>query len=126
MRLSVKIIKSQTKILFIVSILFCGIALSQANAQSSRSVPAVLEVPFAPIPVKAMDKTNLAYELHITNFSRTNLTLTGVEVLAHDARATSLASYRDAELLKRLVVISPNADCRRKMSSAADSERLCF
>lgn len=44
-----------------------------------------MEVPFAPIPVKAMDKMNLAYELHITNFSRTDIVLTGVEVVADDA-----------------------------------------
>jgi murein DD-endopeptidase MepM/ murein hydrolase activator NlpD len=83
-----------------------GIALSQANAQSSMPSPAVLEVPFAPIPVKAMDKINLVYELHVTNFSRANLPLMGLEVLADDARVTSLASYRDADLRGRLELIS--------------------
>jgi len=111
----VKTIKLQTKLLFIVFImLVCGAGLSLTNAQSSRPVPAVMEVPFAPIPVKAMDKINSAYELHITNFSRTNLTLMGVEVLADDVRTISLASYRDTELLKRLIVISPNADSPEK------------
>jgi hypothetical protein len=123
----VKTIKLQTKLLFIVFImLVCGACLSRTNAQSSRPVPAVLEVPFAPIPVKAMDKTNLAYELHITNFSRTNLVLTAVEVLADDAQKTSLASYRDAELLKRLVVISPNADSPEKNLLGGGQRAIVF
>ncbi len=122
-----KTIKLQTKLLFIVFImLVCGACLSRTNAQSSRPVPAVLEVPFAPIPVKAMDKTNLAYELHITNFSRTNLVLTAVEVLADDAQKTSLASYRDAELLKRLVVISPNADSPEKNLLGGGQRAIVF
>jgi murein DD-endopeptidase MepM/ murein hydrolase activator NlpD len=105
-----KPISSEIKLLFFVGVLLvCITGLTQTNAQSTKPVPAVLDVPFAPIPVKAMDKMNLAYELHITNFSRTNLVLTGVEVLADDAPKTSLVSYRDAELLKRLIVISPAA-----------------
>jgi murein DD-endopeptidase MepM/ murein hydrolase activator NlpD len=123
----VKTIKSQIRLLFIVGIAFvCGINLSEANAQSSRPVPAVMEVPFAPIPVKAMDKINLAYELHITNFSRTNLTLMGVEVLADDVPRTSLANYRDAELLKRLLVISPNADSPEKNVIGGGQRAIVF
>ncbi len=122
-----KTIKLQTKLLFIVFImLVCGAGLSRTNAQSARPVPAVMDVPFAPIPVKAMDKTNLAYELHITNFSRTNLVLTAVEVLADDAQKTSLASYRDAELLKRLVVISPNADSPEKNVIGGGQRAIVF
>ena len=103
-----KSISSQIKLLFIAGILVVSVTgLTRTSAQSAKPVPAVLEVPFAPIPVKAMDKMNLAYELHITNFSRTNLVLTGVEVLADEAKKTLLASYRDAELLRRLIVISP-------------------
>ncbi len=122
-----KTIESQIKLLFIIGIaLVCGISLSRASAQSAKPVPAVMEVPFAPIPVKAMDKMNLAYELHITNFSRTNLTLMGVEVLADDARATSLATYRDAELLKRLVVINPNADAQEKNVIGGGQRAIVF
>jgi hypothetical protein len=123
----VKTIKSQIKLLFIVGIiLVCGTGLTRTNAQSARPVPAVLEVPFAPIPVKAMDKMNLAYELHITNFSRTILTLTGVEVLADDAQKTSLANYRDAELLKRLIVISPAADSQEKNVIGGGQRAIVF
>jgi hypothetical protein len=84
-----KSISSQIKLLFIAGILVVSVTgLTRTSAQSAKPVPAVLEVPFAPIPVKAMDKMNLAYELHITNFSRTNLVLTGVEVLADEAKKT--------------------------------------
>jgi murein DD-endopeptidase MepM/ murein hydrolase activator NlpD len=96
------------------------------KAQSAKPVPAVLEVPFAPIPVKAMDKMNLAYELHITNFSRTNLVLTGVEVLSDDAQKTSLANYRDAELVKRLIVISPAADSQEKNVIGGGQRAIAF
>jgi murein DD-endopeptidase len=83
--------------------------LSRAKAQTSVSCPAVLEVPCAPIPVKALGRIHLVYELHVTNFSRANLTLMGLEVLADDTRATSLASYRGADLLRRLAVIRGSA-----------------
>lgn len=128
MRLSMKTISSQIKLLFIAGmLLICVTGLTQVKAQSAKPVPAVLEVPFAPIPVKAMDKMNLAYELHITNFSRTNLVLTGVEVLADDARKTSLASYRDAELLKRLIVISPAAaDSQEKNVIGGGQRAIAF
>jgi hypothetical protein len=73
-----------------------------------------------------MDKMNLAYELHITNFSRMNLVLTGVEVLADDAPKTSLVSYRDAELLRRLVVISPAADSQEKNVIGGGQRAIVF
>ncbi len=123
----VKTIKLQLKLLFIVSaVLISGIGLIQANAQSTKPVPAVMEVPFAPIPVKAMDKMNFVYELHITNFSRTNLVLTGVEILSGDARAASLANYRDAELLKRLVVITGTADTQEKNVIGGGQRAIVF
>lgn len=91
-----------------------GTALGQASTQSSVPSPAVLEVPFAPIPVRALDNIYLLYELHVTNFSRADLTLIGLEVLADDARATSLASYRDSDLRGRLAVISGSAEAEEK------------
>ena len=108
-------VKLQIKLSYlIILILTYSISLTFANAQSAKPIPAVLEVPFAPIPVKAMNKVNLVYELHITNFSQSNLVLTGVEVLADDAPKTSLANYREAELLKRLVVINATTDSEEK------------
>lgn len=128
MKYSIGAFNLQIKLSFFIGImLICGMYSAQANAQSSQPVPAVMDVPFAPIPVKAMDKTNLAYELHITNFSRANLVLTGVEVLSGDAvQAASLASYRDAELLKRLLVISPNADSQEKNVIGGGQRAIVF
>lgn len=122
-----KTIKIQIKLFFIVGItLVCGLHMSQVNAQSSNPVPVVFDVPFAPIPVKAMDKVNLVYELHITNFSGANLVLTGVEILADDARTTSLASYRDAELNKRLGLINPNPDSKEKNVIGGGKRAMVF
>jgi hypothetical protein len=123
----VKTIKIQIKLFFIVGItLVCRLHLNQVNAQSSNPVPVVFDVPFAPIPVKAMDKVNLVYELHITNFSGANLVLTGVEVLADDPSATSLASYRDAELNKRLGLINPNPDSKEKNVIGGGKRAMVF
>lgn len=117
-------IKIRINLLIAVGIfLFCVTGLIEARAQSAKPVPAVMEIPFAPIPVKAMDKTNLAYELHITNFSRTNIVLTGVEILSDDGLKTSLAIYRDAELLKRLVVITNAADTQQEKNVIGGGQR---
>lgn len=108
-------IKLQIKLSYLIGILLiCGICAAQASAQAPKPVPAVMEIPFAPIPVRAINKMYLAYELHVTNFSRGNLVLTCVEVLADDARASSLANYRDAELLKRLAVIGGTPESQEK------------
>lgn len=98
----------------------------RANAQTPKPIPAVLEVPFAPIQVKAMDKMTLAYELHVTNFSRANLVLTGVEVLAGDGRGASLANYRDAELLKRLIVITGATNAQEKNVIGGGQRAIVF
>jgi hypothetical protein len=66
----VKTLKAQTKLLFVVAVVsVCGLASRPATAQAPRPVPVVLEVPFAPIPVKAADKINLAYEVHLETVS---------------------------------------------------------
>lgn len=103
-------------IYLIFGIILAGnfVILGQEKAQvSAPPVPVDLEVPFAPIPVKAMDKMNLVYELHITNFSPSNLALTGVEVL-DDANSASLASYRDEEVVKRVAVLNFSNDKQEK------------
>lgn len=123
-----KTIKLQITLLIVASVLLvCSFAVSaQEKPQILTSVPVDIEVPFAPIPVKAMDKMNLAYELHITNFSRTGLALTGVEVLADGARSTTLANYRDAELVKRLAVLNFTSDTQEKNIIGAGQRAVVF
>lgn len=65
-----KTINSRVAILFIVVLIAWVVAVSAQVKPQVSVVPVNLEVPFAPIPVKAMDKMNLVYELHLTNFSR--------------------------------------------------------
>jgi murein DD-endopeptidase len=69
-------------------------------------VPVDIEVPFVPVPVKALDKLNLVYEIHITNFSGIPLALTGIDVLSDNVRALPLASYRGDDVLKRIAVLN--------------------
>ncbi|MEP7038842.1 MAG: M23 family metallopeptidase [Acidobacteriota bacterium] len=103
------------KLLIVISlILIPGLTVStQVKTPETQPVPVDLEVLFAPIPVKAMDETNLVYELHITNFSPSNLALTGVEVL-NDANSASLAIYRGEEVVKRLAVLNFSNDKQEK------------
>ncbi|MGH9871268.1 MAG: M23 family metallopeptidase [Pyrinomonadaceae bacterium] len=69
-------------------------------AQKLSAVPVDLEVPLAPSPVKADGKTQLVYELHLTNFRAKNLELTRIEVFGGANKL--LASFKDAELISRL------------------------
>src|SRR5688572_24990213 len=55
-----------------------------AAPQKPLSVPVEVQVPIAPTAVKAGGKTHLVYELHLTNFSREECTLTRVEVSGGD------------------------------------------
>jgi hypothetical protein len=60
-----------------------------------------MDVPLAPTPFKADGKTHLVYELHLTNFSASELTLARVEVLA-GKDSIQLAQYEKTELTMRL------------------------
>ena len=120
-------IKFQNIILIFGAVFFSGLAIhAQEKHQSSASVPVDVEIPFAPIPVKAMDKMNLAYEIHITNFSRTPLALAGVEVLADNAASTQLANYRDAELVKRMAVMNFVSETQEKNVIGAGQRAIVF
>src|SRR5690242_4663528 len=89
-----------TRISILLFSLICVLNLVVADglrAQKLSAVPVDLEIPIAPSPVKADGKTQLIYELHLTNFRGRNLELTRVEVF-NDAKKL-LASYKDAELV---------------------------
>jgi murein DD-endopeptidase MepM/ murein hydrolase activator NlpD len=76
------------------------VAAATAQVRGPIDLPIEMDVPIAPTPVKADGKTHLAYELHLTNFAPTELTLTRVEALAADGKA--LGSYEGTELTSRL------------------------
>jgi murein DD-endopeptidase len=59
-----------------------------------------IAVPFAPVTFTQDGRTQLVDELHLTNFQRTDVTLTGVHV---EATGAVLGDYRDAELNRRIV-----------------------
>ena len=82
--------------LFIVT----GPSFSVAQVRGPIDLPVEMDVPIAPTPFKADGKTHLVYELHLTNFASTDLTLARVEVLGPDGKG--LAAYEGGELNTRL------------------------
>jgi hypothetical protein len=85
-----------------VGLLVLAIGVIEAGAQVRPpiDIPVEMDVPIAPTPIKGDGKIQLVYELHLTNFSTNDLTLSRVEVLGHDA--TPLARYESTELNGRL------------------------
>lgn len=71
-----------------------------AASRPPIDLPIDMLVPLAPVPFKGDGKTHLVYELHLTNFSSQEITLTKLEVMAADGR--SLAKYEGEELGARL------------------------
>jgi murein DD-endopeptidase len=72
-----------------------SLALSQSRRPIIHSVD--IQVPSPPIPVNIAGKRLLAYELHITNFRRSEITLTRVEV-SDAVRGTRLGDFQGVEL----------------------------
>jgi murein DD-endopeptidase MepM/ murein hydrolase activator NlpD len=85
----------------LVVLLAVGQTSAIAQARGPIDLPVDMDVPIAPTPFKADGKTHLVYELHLTNFSSTELTLAKIEVFAGSG-ATPLAQYESAELNARL------------------------
>jgi murein DD-endopeptidase len=75
-----------------------------APAQTHSAIPVDLEIPIAPIPVKADGKVHLVYELHITNFDppSRDLTLTRVEVLLDGQDTAPLTRLVGEDLAKQM------------------------
>ena len=72
-----------------------------ARPQRPIDVPVEVTIPTAPVVFKGGGKTHLVYELHFTNFSRSPLVFTRLEVLAL-GNQTPLASYTGDELGARI------------------------
>ncbi|HJZ69467.1 MAG TPA: M23 family metallopeptidase [Blastocatellia bacterium] len=95
----------------LASLALVGVAFSQGRGPID--LPVEMDIPIAPTPFKADGKTHLVYELHLTNFAASELTLTRVEVLGRDQ--TSLAAYESSELNSRLARpgLPPNSERMR-------------
>jgi hypothetical protein len=74
---------------------------SPAAPQRPIDVPVDAAVPVPPTPFKGGGESHLAYELHVTNFSRGNCVLTKLEV--SDAQKKLIATYSGDELGNRVV-----------------------
>jgi len=68
---------------------------AQAPAQKPFSSPIDVVVPLAPIAFQADGKTHLVYELHITDFSGTDIALASVEVLSDSGTTLSRVAASD-------------------------------
>jgi pimeloyl-ACP methyl ester carboxylesterase len=62
------------------------------------TIPLDVLVPVAPTAFKADGKLHLAYELRVTNMSRWNCVLSGLEVVSGDDTLRSLANFTQADL----------------------------
>ena len=82
-------------------IVVLGLWQTGVSGQRLIDLPVEMHVPIAPTSFKAEGKTHLVYELHVTNFGNSELTLTRVEVLT-GAGNQALANYEGAELSNRL------------------------
>ena len=85
-------------ILYCAAIVMHG--LGQGRAPTVQSVD--LFVPVAPVTFTQGGRTQLAYELHITNFLPVDVSLTAVRVLS-GASGPALAEYQDQDLRQRIV-----------------------
>ena len=67
-----------------------------------------LAVPQAPLPVLSDGRVMLAYELHITNFTRGKLQLMELRVLAGESGRT-IADFRNQDLTDRISIVGAPA-----------------
>jgi murein DD-endopeptidase len=85
-----------------IAVLVILLTLAAPATSKAGSRPRVfhtvdVQIPSPPIPVNIAGKPHLAYELHITNFRPTDVTLTRVEVLDAN-RGSRLRDFSDAGL----------------------------
>jgi murein DD-endopeptidase MepM/ murein hydrolase activator NlpD len=99
-----------------------GEAIAQAQTakpaapQRPIDVPVDVMIPVRPTEFKGGGKTHLCYELHMTNFGRTDCVLTRVEVIGTDSNKKVFAVYDRDELGNRVV--------RPGLSAATTQEKL--
>jgi len=90
-------------------------AASLAWSQSRRPIihSVDVQVPSAPIPVSIAGNRHLAYELHVTNFRPSEITLIRVEI-SDAVRGSRLSDFRDAELDRLLGRLGASSDTAEK------------
>jgi hypothetical protein len=81
-----------------MALFFLALFLSPAFAQQPDLTEVLLDVPVLPVPVKANNKAQLLYELHITNIGKGGLELVRIDVFADQISKTPLISYDGAHI----------------------------
>jgi murein DD-endopeptidase MepM/ murein hydrolase activator NlpD len=84
--------------------LACLLAAGAAGAAERGAIVETVDllVPRPPATVRIAGKTQVVYELHITNFRPVDVSLSRLQVLRDDRPGVSVADYRDEELRRRL------------------------
>lgn len=79
--------------LFLITLaVLAGFLFAAANAGPLETIPVDVRVPVAPRAVPAEGERHLIYELHITNFGSTDLTLNRIEI-ADGSTGKTIAAY---------------------------------
>src|SRR5262245_52336767 len=81
-----------------MALFFLALFLSPAFARQPDLTDVLLDVPVLPVPVKANNKAQLLYELHITNIGKGGLELARIDIFADQISKTPLVSYDNAHL----------------------------
>jgi murein DD-endopeptidase len=89
---------------FALAALLCASYGSAAYAQERAAVLESVDllVPVAPTSFKIAGRTQLVYELHITNFLPVDVSITRVQVRSAPPAGASIADYRDSEIGSRI------------------------
>jgi murein DD-endopeptidase len=97
------------------------------RSQSRSPIISLIDVQVAspPVPVRIAGKRHLVYELHVTNFRLSEITLTRLEVSDAD-RGTRLGEFRDAELDRRLGRPGAAVDSDQKRAIAAGMRAVVY
>jgi murein DD-endopeptidase len=116
--------------LFVAFLLGAAVAASTAQS-SARPSPVEVLTPKPPMLVMIERKRVLVYELHITNFGTSSLTLTGIQVFASGAESSStkettagkLADYSGSSLGELLHPVDESSQMAMSDSSQMASPR---
>lgn len=84
-----------------------GVVLMAAGmaAQQVGTTPMEIRVPAAPVPVAALGRTHLAYEVHLTNFGGTPVSLERLDVAVPDGAV--VGSWSGDQLRQRVMPVGP-------------------